>query len=240
MRHCGHGKIGKNRPAHYLYFKGDHKMRKLIGLIFVFLIAGCATPYNLPMNSTLNDFVVMGIKPNSNTKVILSYSSLMQDGIAIPYDQDKKTPPSGHPGYIHTEATTLERMAKEFLSNKFTVEPSADTEISITLQDFYLEQFSTDSKGKIALAVLGGGEVNMILTASVKVSLKVKHNGKEVSRVFTGRAEDQYVQGFSTGTSTSNLYRGKDSIESVHARNINAANNKVLAFINRQLEEMGL
>lgn len=214
-------------------------MKKLVGLFFLVVMAGCA-PINLPMSSTLNDFLVMGIKPNSNIKVSLSFSSLIQDGATFPYDKDKKVPLSGHPGYNHTEATTLERMVRELIGNKFMVEPTSDTNISITLKDFYLEQYSTDSTGQQVLVALGGGEINMILAVNVKVLLNVRYNGKEVSRVFNSRSEDQYVSGVGTGTSTSYIYRGKDSIESVHARNINSANNKVLMFINRQLEEMGL
>jgi len=206
--------------------------------IAIFL-SGCAT--NLPMTSTLNDFVMMGTKVNTSENVSFIYESNVVDGLIKPFDRDKVKEVAGHPGFNHTESSTLGRMLNEFMGNKFSnLSPNGETTIKAVLQDFWIEQYSTDSGGKQVLAVLAGGEINMICVAKVKVLLIVNRNGEELTKIITVTSEDTYVSGIGTGTSTSNIYRGKDSIEHTHARNLNKANNKVIMMINSYFEEIGL
>jgi len=75
--------------------------------------------------------------------------------------------------------------------------------------------------------------------AKVKVLLIVTKNSEESTKIISTSSEDSYVQGIGTGTSTSNIYRGKESLEYIHARNINKANNKIIMMINSYLEEIG-
>ena len=58
--------------------------------------------------------------------------------------------------------------------------------------------------------------------------------------MITATSEDTFVSGIGTGTSTSNVHRGKDSTQHTHARNINKANNKVIMMMNSYFEEIGL
>ncbi len=201
-------------------------------------ISGCAT--NLPMTSSLNDFVMMGTKVNSREKVSFTYESNVVDGLIKPFEKDKVRV-SAHPGFNHTESSTLGRMLNEYMENKYSnLAPDGQTAVKVTLKDFWIEQYSTDSGGKQFLVALGGGEITIMCVAKVKVLLTVNRNGKESNKIINITSEDSYVSGIGTGTSTSNLYRGKDSLEYTHANNINKANNKVVMMINSYFEEIGL
>ncbi|MCC7430747.1 hypothetical protein IT568_07900 [bacterium] len=132
-------------------------------------------------------------------------------------------------------------MLNEFIGNKFSqLSPSGTTIVKATLKDFWIEQYSTDSGGKQVLAALAGGEINIMCLAKVKVLLTVIKDGEELTKIISVSSEDTYVSGISTGTSTSNIYRGKDSLEHTHAGNINKANNKVIMMMNSYFEEIGL
>ena len=87
-------------------------------LIISMLFVGCAT--NLPMTSTLNDFVMMGTKTNSTDKVSFTYNTNITDGLIKPYERDKTKELSGHPGFNHTQSSTLNRMLNEYMGNKFS------------------------------------------------------------------------------------------------------------------------
>jgi|APSaa5957512493_1039668.scaffolds.fasta_scaffold98406_1 hypothetical protein len=210
----------------------------LIVIVAIF-IGGCAT--NLPMTSSLNDFVMMGTKVNSSENISFQYTSNITDGLLKPFEQDKAKEVSGHPGFNHTQSATLGRMLNEFLENKFSkISPNGSTTITAVLKDFWIEQYSTDSGGKVALAVLVGGEINMMCIAKVKILLTINRNGEELTKIISVSSEDTYVSGIGTGTSTSNIYRGKNSLEHTHAKNINKANNKVIMMMNSYFEELGL
>ncbi|MBC8180068.1 hypothetical protein H8E88_02985 [candidate division KSB1 bacterium] len=214
-------------------------LTSIVAALIAIIFSGCAS--NLPMTSSLNDFVMMGTKVNSTENVSFQCESNIVDGLIKPFDKDKVKEVSGHPGFNHTESATLGRMLNEYMGNKFAnLSPSGKTVIKATLKDFWIEQYSTDSGGKQVLVALVGGEINMICVAKVKVLLTVNKDGEELTKIINVTSEDTYVSGIGTGTSTSNIYRGKDSIEHTHARNINKANNKVIMMINAYFEEIGL
>jgi len=219
---------------------GGFKMKKC-SLIFIFCVLflfDCAT--NLPMTSSLNDFVMMGTKVNSTEKVNFTYESKIIDCLIKPYNKDKEGEITSHPGFNQTESSTLGRMLNEYFGNKFTqLNQGGDSEIKVVLQDFWIEQYSTDSQGQQLLAAFVGGEINTMCIAKVKVLLIVTKNSEESTKIISTSSEDSYVQGIGTGTSTSNIYRGKESLEYIHARNINKANNKIIMMINSYLEELG-
>lgn len=203
------------------------------------LFTGCAT--SLPMTTSMDNSVVSEVSINSRDTVTYSYLSDVEDGEIQPYTAGKTNEVSGHPGYIHTQSSTLDRMMKAYVSTKFTdVTENSDTQISVTLQDFWLEQYSTDSAGAQALAAFAGGETNTNVNANIHAVLTVRYNGEEVVRPLRIQTEDTYVAGYSTGTETSSLYRGQNSLEHTHARNINQANNRLLLLVNSYLEDLGL
>lgn len=207
-------------------------------ILFPLLSWNCASTISLTSN--INDFVMMGIKTNTNAKVDFQYSSKVQDGEVKPYTKDKQEQVSGT-SYNLDEPSSFKNMISEYMSDKFpNINPNGSTKINVTLEDFYIEQYSEESTGKKVLTALFGGENNYILVAEVKVLVTVNHNGQESSKIITGISEDRYIQGVGTGTSTSNVYRGNNSIENVHASNINKANNKVLMLLNSYFQELGL
>ena len=217
------------------------KSNKIFLLIIIsfMLFSGCAT--NLPMSSTLNDFVMMGTKTNSTDNVSYTYKTNIVDGLIKPYERDKTKELGGHPGFNHTQSSTLNRMINEYIGNKFSkLSDNGGVTITLELKDFWLEQYPVDSGGKIAMAALIGGEVNIMCLAKVKVLLTINKDGQEFTKIINGTSEDTYIAGYGTGTSTSNLYQGKNSLENTHANNINKANNKVVMLMNSYFEEIGL
>jgi len=215
------------------------KFQLILIAVFALFLVSCAT--NLPMTSSLNDFVMMGTKVNNSVSIEFVYESNIIDGLIKPFNKDKVTEIASHPGFNHTESSTLGRMLNEYFGNKFTrLNQGSDSKIKVVLKDFWIEQYSTDSQGMQLLAAFAGGEINIMCIAKVKVLLAVNKNGEEFTKVISTSSEDSYVQGIGTGTSTSNIYRGKNSVEHTHARNINKANNKIMMMINSYLEEIEL
>ncbi|MCP5062928.1 MAG: hypothetical protein GY936_10735 [Ignavibacteriae bacterium] len=206
-----------------------------IGLLF----SGCST--HLPTTSSINDFVVMGTKTNNVESVSFQYASSIVDGSTKPFERDRAAEVSGHPGFDHTQSSTLGRMLKEFMGNKFSkLSPNGTTSIKATLQDFWVEQYLSDGNtGNVVLKALAGRAVNMICLTKIKVKLVVNKNGKESSKVITGTSEDTYVTSKAAGASA-DVNSGKNSIEHTHARNINKANNKVIMMMNSYFEEIGM
>lgn len=214
------------------------QLNRMLILSLIFII-GCVS--NLPMTSSVNDFVMMGTKTNMSESVSFQYVSNIQDGLIKPYDRDKSKLVPGHLGFNHTESATLGRMLNEYMGNKFTnLSPDGETTIKATLQDFWIEEYSTDTGAQQALAAFAGGEINRLCVARIKVLLTINRGGEETSKMISVTSEDNYVTGFGTGTSTSLVHRGKDSLEHTHARNLNKANNKVLMMINSYFEELGI
>ena len=203
------------------------------------LVLGCAS--TLPMTANVNDYVMMGTDTNTLQTVAFEYESKISDGMIKPCEKDRGPEQGSQPGFIHTESKTLERMLHEFMANKFLkMSPDAETRIKVTLTDFWIEQYTTDSTGKAVMAAFFGGEVNSVCVAKVKVLVNVNRNGVDYSKVLVGSSEETHVAGYGTGTKTSYMYKGKDSIEHVHAKNINNANNKILMLMNRYFENMDL
>ncbi|MFZ3072260.1 MAG: hypothetical protein WA162_03345, partial [Thermodesulfobacteriota bacterium] len=84
---------------------------------------------------------------------------------------------------------------------------------------------------------LGGGEINMMVVAHLDLIFEISESGKEpkIKNVHV-TADSSHVAGIGTSTTTSNIYRGKESIEYRVADAINAANNKAIAMINQFIE----
>jgi hypothetical protein len=123
------------------------RMALAIGLCA--FVLGCATTSNLPMTANINDYVMLGTDTNILQTVAFEYESKISDGIVKPCEKDRGPEQSSHPGYLHTESRTLERMLNEYMSHKFfQMNPDAKIRIKVTLTDFWIEQYLTDSTGK--------------------------------------------------------------------------------------------
>lgn len=202
------------------------------------LITGCAT--SLPMTSSVNDFVMMGTKTNSKESIKYTFTSSVKDGEIKAKNKDGS--PNSGLAFTHTETSVLTRMLKEYMESKFTNISQTDSDVSveIALTKFDLSHYSADSGGKQFATSMFGGETSFLLGAKVIGNIIVNKNGEKLEKKLVASAEDTFVNGVGTGTSSSNLYKGKDSINHTHARNINKANNKFLMQVNSFLEECGL
>jgi hypothetical protein len=127
------------------------------------------------------------------------------------------------------------------MSHKFfQMNPDAKIRIKVTLTDFWIEQYLTDSTGKAVKSASFGGEVNSVCLAKVKVLVTINRSGVDYSEILVGSAEETHVSGFGTETQRSYRYKSKESVEHTHAKNINQANNEVLVLMNRYFENMDL
>jgi len=180
---------------------------------------------------------MMGIKIGPVRSVGFEYASDIEDGKIKPCAQGTRDVQAGHPGYIHTESSTLDKMLRDYLFIKF---PSVDSvgrpKIRVVLKDFWLEQYSNDSTGSQVLAVLGGGEVNIIVVANLELLYEMSGDGPPVTRTVRVSGDSVHVAGIGTGTSTSNIHGGKESIEFRVADAMNNANNKAIVLFNQFLE----
>jgi len=204
-------------------------------------VLGCATTSNLPMTANINDYVTLGTDTNILQTVAFEYESKISDGIIKPCEKDRGPEQSSHPGYRHTESTTLERMLNEYMSHKFfQMNPDAKIRIKVTLTDFWIEQYLTDNTGKVVKSASSGGEVSGVCLAKVKVLVTINRSGVDYSEILVGSADETHVSGFGTEAQRSYRYKGKESVEHTHAKNINQANNEVLVLMNRYFENMDL
>ena len=212
-------------------------MRKTLITIIgsTLLLSACAS--SIPTTTKMSDAVMMGIKTSLTKIVGYEYKSNIQDGTIKPCAKDTRDVLGSHPGYMHTESTTLDKMLRDYLLMKFTsVDPVSDPEIKVTLKDFWLEQYSTDSAGKQWLVALGGGERNIMVVANLDLVYEISKGGTSVTKVVRVSGDSAHVAGIGTGTSTSNIHRGNQSIEFRVADAINAANNKAIIMLNQFIE----
>ena len=212
-----------------------------LALGLVAFLLGCATTSDLPMKADIDDYVMLGTDTNVLQKVAFEYESKISDGIIKPCEKDKGPEQESHPGYFHTENTTLEQMLNEYMRHKFFhMNPDAKIRIKVTLTDFWIEHYLTDSTGKVVESTASGGDLTNVCLAKVKVLVTINREGVDYSKMLVGSAEDTYVSGFGTEAQKSYRYKDKESVEHTHARNINKANNKVLTLMNLYFENMDL
>jgi len=203
----------------------------LIGCVA--LLSACAS--SVPNTSRLSDEIMMGIKSSSDV-VDFQYTSKVVDGEIKPSTKGSREVQSSHPGYTHNESASLNKMMGEFASMKFnSLSSGSDIKIKVLLNDFWIEQYSTDSTGQMWLAALGGGEIHMMIVANIDLVFEIIKNGQVTRKKIHISSESTHVSGIGTGTSTSNLYRGSNSIEYSVADAMNAVNNKAIIMLNHFL-----
>ncbi|MFH1235805.1 MAG: hypothetical protein V1685_02600 [Parcubacteria group bacterium] len=211
-------------------------LRKTITLIgSALLLSACAS--SIPTTTKMSDAIMMGIKTSPAKAVGYEYKSNIQDGVIKPCNKDTRDVQGSHPGYMHTESTTLDKMIRDYMSMKFSsMDSVSDPKIKVTLKDFWLEQYSTDSKGRQWLVALGGGELNIMVVANLDLVYEISKGGASVTKAVRVSGDSAHAAGIGTGTSTSNIYRGNQSIEFRVADAMNAANNKAIAMLNQFIE----
>lgn len=191
-------------------------------------ICGCA--FNVPVRTTINDFVLMGIKTNSSQAVTFTFESNVVDGKQKPVDNNHETV-SAHPGWIVNESTTLGAMLNEYMNNKFLkLNQGTDLSIKVVLETLEIMQGKVpgQSTGTAILEGLAGIGQGMF---EVRLSLLLEiddGNDKKVKRLSV-TTQDTY----STATTAPPPERVLGGI-------IEKANNKVLMLINSYFEELGI
>ena len=152
-------------------------MKKIIlSSILGFSLFGCTS--TLLMDSSINDFLLLGIKTNSNDNVVLNFSSNVVDGKQVPFKKGKISPSPGQIGFNHTESYTLKRMAEEYLSMRFlNINKQGGPVVNLTLKDFWVEQGAVGTLGEQLLSV-GKFEVaahiDAIITVTINESTETK------------------------------------------------------------------
>lgn len=199
----------------------------LVCLLGVFLFTGCTQ--NIPMKSSINEFVLMNIKTSSQKGVKFNYSSNIY-GTTLPlYGKDKKPFNTGGMTYVCDENNTLNSMISEYLQNKFLqIDDNASLGIDIKMDDFYVEYYCTDSGGTQALQAfasgLSGSPMNLTYMCTSKVALLITiyKDGNKINKRLTA---------------SSDVMTSGNQTTEVLGNSINQVNNKVLMLLNAFLAE---
>jgi hypothetical protein len=206
-------------------------MKNFYGLLVVlcFGLMGCTTV--IPVTSNINDFVMMGLKTNKQDSVVFEVTSNIHDGEITVAGKDGV----GTTGKVTvTEGSVLQRMVNEYMTAKFTkMSESGDAKVKITLKDFSLQDYNTQSTGMQVLGALAGGSASYrqprIVTARITAVLEINRGGQEETKNLIASAEENYVGQFTSEVSNKAV-----------ADCINSANNKILMQMNAFFEEIGM
>lgn len=206
-------------------------MRNICILLTVlcFGFIGCTTV--IPVTSNINDFVMMGLKTNKQDVVAFEIVANIQDGEITVAGKDGV----GTTGKVTvTEGSVLQRMVNEYMTAKFTkMADSGDVKVKITLKDFSLQDYNTQSTGMQVLGSLAGGSASYrqprIVTAKISAVLEINRGGNEETKNLITSAEENYVGQFASEVSNKAV-----------ADCINSANNKILMQMNAFFEEIGM
>lgn len=204
------------------------------------LVVGCAAPTPVAIKSSLNDFVANGVRTNSKDTIEYSFSSDLKDTVYMPYGKDKTKSQDNFAGNIIPERSSFEKMSKNYFEVKFSnIQSPSPKKIAIKLDDFYFEQFNTNTGGQVAAAALVGGELTNVIRVYLKSKVTITNDSATNSKVISSSAEENYIVGIGTGTSTSNIYKGENGPDFKLAKAVDDANNKAIMFIGKYLEEQG-
>ena len=216
-------------------------IKKSIFYLIPFMLWNCAT--TVPISTSLNDFTMMGI--NSSEKPVafqvlneINNQPGTEVGVLKPYDKGKEKLLTSMPGYKLVPQNIFNTMFKEFMSNKYTNINSTNPKqkIDIILKDFWIEYFTEQSSGSQVAVALIGGEVNYTIKIKANIVVKVDENGKNFQKNIISSAEDIFVYGVGTGTSSSNIYKGANSAEAIVGKVTNDVFNKVIMLSNKFLD----
>lgn len=194
----------------------------LPGVVLLILLSGCVS--NLPVTSSLDDFVVMNIKTENDDPVHLKFSTKVQPGTIKVTNQKGTTLPGG---YKQNLPYTFNQMVDEYLVNKFRHynKEGKGTEFKVELLEFNLEQYPAGNTGEQVVNALAGVSGDYMTTAKVKARLTFEKDGQTYEKLFATTEED--------------IWGGYGSVHRVHGKNTSGALNKVMMLMNRYFEEIG-
>lgn len=191
------------------------------------LLPACTPP--VALTSTMDDLVVFGIEGNTEEPVAFTFESdYVQPEKLVPHRKgynDGLRP--GHIGYAFDEVATLERMTSEFMQYKFnSLDPGAETRVTITVRDFAIEEYEPEGAGLKTIKALAGEELRKVVGARLVTEVRVEVPGEEPStKRILATSQEEGLSG---------------SLPQVHAKSIDAVNNKFLMLLNQHLEALGL
>ncbi len=191
-----------------------------------FILGGCS--HTIQLSTTTNDLVSFGTETNNKDLVSWEFTSeLPREEKIKPYNKDYESIRSSHMGYNLDESYNLQRMTKEFMSNKFmNLSDNAPIKIKLELKSFDIEEFNPDSGGMQFLKALGEVKQRVVTGAKLKVLVTINKEGEEPqTKLITATSQDEAKGG---------------SVVEAHAETINSVNNKFLMLLNKSLESYNL
>jgi len=198
-------------------------MKKIIlSSILGFSLFGCTS--TLLMDSSINDFLLLGIKTNSNDNVVLNFSSNVVDGKQVPFKKGKIPPSPGQIGFNHTESYSLNKMAQEYMSMRFLKFGQSDgVVVDLKLRDFWIEQGPIGSFAEQLLAT-----TKFEVESHIDVVVTVTINGNTETKIIKTSHSEQ-VNGLAGA-----IWQKQISVC------INKVNNKVLMVMSQFFESLNL
>ena len=193
---------------------GDNMKNTLILGLSLFLINSCAQVVST--NSTINDFVMMGVKTNSKVNVNYNFKSDLSDEHFVMMGSLKATTNAN---------TTFKGMLDEYMGSKFLNLSGEDYTIEVLLKECDISQKMDTGAGNILMGMSSyGAEASVISKTKVLVSIK----GNEVDEVkmINVSAEQNY--------NTVN----NEGMNRIYGNVMNKSYNKVLAQLNGFIESL--
>jgi hypothetical protein len=199
------------------------KQKLLIFIIFTLLLSACAT--NIPVKSSMNDFVLMGLKTNRQDTISYEITSNINDGTTTVLKEEG----SGSTGsVVINEGIALKKMIADYMFARFSkISDNSDINIKIALQDFIVRDWSTESSGMTALRfVAGSARDSRTVSARIVAVIDVIQKGKTETKTLIATAEENYIGQFTS-----------ENGNKAFSDCVNSANNKLLMQLNSFFED---
>jgi len=185
----------------------------ILGLSF-FLINSCAQVVST--NSTINDFVMMGVKTNSKVNVNYNFKSDLSDEHFVKMGSLKATTNAN---------STFKGMLDEYMGSKFLNLSGEDYTIEVILKECDISQKMDTGAGNILMAMSSSGAEASVISKT-KVLVSIKGNGVDEVKMINVSAEQNY--------NTVN----NEGMNRIYGNVMNKSYNKVLAQLNAFIESL--
>ena len=211
-------------------------------------IFGCATSPNIPAFRDLNSSLIRIIESNRTISATTHFSSMIQDGLIIPYNQNRAGMVSGHSGYTMSKNILFSNMLNQYMIQKFPAKNAENKiEIYLTIMDFWIEEYSLNifeqQRSSLSEMFVGSvvGEITYTLSANLTINVLLEYNDDIIDRMIFVSSDTTYNKITNNRTSTTNdINRFNETIQTIHGRNINLLINRALRELNKIFEEINI
>jgi hypothetical protein len=193
---------------------GDNMKNTLILGLSLFLFNSCAQVVST--NSTINDFVMMGVKTNSKVNVNYNFKSDLLNEHFVMMGSLKATTNAN---------STFKGMLDEYMSSKFLNLSGEDYTIEVTLKECDISQKMDTGAGNILMAMSSSGAEASVISKT-KVLVSIKGNGVDEVKMINVSAEQNYNTVDNEG------------MNRIYGNVMNKSYNKVLAQLNAFIESL--